>query len=249
MIDYRCVDWMRRIALLLVFAVAICIPTAAAGSESLFRTNVVAGWTVLVNERLFQVERDATERAVELIGAQLREIERVVPAAAVAKLREVTLWVHPEYSNVRPTAEYHPDARWLREHGRDERMARGIEFTNVRIFEAEARRMPSLILHELAHAFHDRFLPGGFGNGEIRARYEAAKAGGAYEKVERWTGERKAEGRERAYAMTNPMEYFAELTEAFFGRNDFFPFDRAELKKHDSDGEKLLGKLWGVHAD
>jgi hypothetical protein len=25
------------------------------------------------------------------------------------------------------------------------------------------------------------------------------------------------------WAMTNPMEYFAESTEAFFARNDFFP--------------------------
>jgi kynurenine formamidase len=52
--------------------------------------------------------------------------------------------------------------------------------------------------------------------------------------------------RERAYAMSNPMEYFAEATEAFFSRNDFFPFNRAELKRHDTGMEQLLAKLWGV---
>ena len=46
--------------------------------------------------------------------------------------------------------------------------------------------------------------------------------------------------------MTNPMEYFAEATEAFFSRNDFFPFDRAELKQHDPELVQLLTKLWGV---
>ena len=45
--------------------------------------------------------------------------------------------------------------------------------------------------------------------------------------------------------MTDPMEYFAELSEAYFGTNDFFPFVRAELKNHDPEACKLLRKLWG----
>ncbi len=42
------------------------------------------------------------------------------------------------------------------------------------------------------------------------------------------------------------MEYFSETTEAFFSRNDFFPFTNAELKKHDPAMFELLGKLWGA---
>ena len=49
----------------------------------------------------------------------------------------------------------------------------------------------------------------------------------------------------KAYACSNPQEYFAEASEAFFGTNDFFPFVRAELKRHDPDAFELLGKLWG----
>jgi hypothetical protein len=44
------------------------------------------------------------------------------------------------------------------------------------------------------------------------------------------------------------MEYFAETTEAFFSRNDFFPFTREELKQHDPEMEKLLEQLWGSPA-
>jgi Mlc titration factor MtfA (ptsG expression regulator) len=51
---------------------------------------------------------------------------------------------------------------------------------------------------------------------------------------------------ERAYAMTDPMEYFAETTEAYFTRNDFFPFTRDELRQHDPEMLALLEKLWGV---
>ena len=59
-------------------------------------------------------------------------------------------------------------------------------------------------------------------------------------------GDGKPNTVERAYAMTDPMEYFAETTEAFFSRNDFFPFTRDELKKLDPEMFALLGKLWGV---
>jgi dipeptidyl-peptidase-4 len=42
------------------------------------------------------------------------------------------------------------------------------------------------------------------------------------------------------------MEFFAELSEAFFSRNDFFPFDRAELSQADPESERLLARLWGM---
>jgi hypothetical protein len=48
--------------------------------------------------------------------------------------------------------------------------------------------------------------------------------------------------------MTNAMEYFAEATEAYFARNDFYPFDRDELKKHDPEMYALVEKLWGVSS-
>jgi len=48
--------------------------------------------------------------------------------------------------------------------------------------------------------------------------------------------------------VTNPQEYFAETTEAYFSRNDFFPFTRAELEKHDPGMFKLLGQIWATPA-
>jgi hypothetical protein len=83
------------------------------------------------------------------------------------------------------------------------------------------------------------------GNDEPRllAAYKNAKAGGKYDRVER----QDSEGRkrlDRAYALTNVQEYFAEGTEAFFGANDFYPFNAAQLKAHDPELFALLGKLW-----
>ena len=214
------------------------------GTAAIHQTNFIEGWKVLVNQRLLAEERAGTEKALELLRVQLQEIIRVVPAPAVAKLREVPLWFSPEYPGVKPTAEYHPGAGWLRDNGRDPAMAKGVEFTDVKDFEAETKRMPNFTLHELAHGYHDRVLKGGFGNAEIKAAYERAKASGSYDKVERWFGNGRPNKKEKAYAMTSPMEYFAETTEAFFSRNDFFPFTREELKQHDPEMEKLLERLW-----
>lgn len=206
-------------------------------------TRMIAGWTVHVSTQLIEQDAAMLEKAMQLLRAQLDEIVRVVPATAVAELRKVPLWISPEYPNTRPRAEYHPAAGWLKDNGRDPVMAKGVEFSNVRIFEAETRRMPNFVLHELAHAYHDRFL--GFDQPGIIAVFEKAKAAGKYDKVQR----QDSEGRkrfDRAYAMTNHKEYFAECSEAFFSKNDFFPFTKEELKVHDPEMFALLEKLWGL---
>jgi hypothetical protein len=208
------------------------------------QTNSLEGWTVLVSARLLSEDKAATAKALELLRVQLQEIVRVVPASAVAKLREVTLWFSPEYPGVKPRAEYHPGAGWLRDHGRHPAMVKGVEFTDVRNFEAETKRMPNFTLHELAHAYHDRVLARGFDNAEIKAAYERTKTSKSYDKIERWFGNGRSNTFERAYAMTSPQEYFAESTEAFFSRNDFFPFTREELQKHDPEMFTLLDRLW-----
>lgn len=216
----------------------------AKAAATLPQTRIIAGWTLHINAKIDQA---AFTKALPLLQAQLEEIIRVVPAKAVSELQKVPLWINPEYPKVPPRAEFHPDAGWLQNNGRNPAMAKGVEFTNVRIFEAETRRMPNFALHELAHAYHNRTVRMSFGNLEIKNAYETAKSSGKYDRVER----KDSEGRshmDRAYAMTTPQEYFAECTEAYFSRNDFFPFTRVELKLHDPEMFALLEKLWGVNS-
>ena len=51
-------------------------------------------------------------------------------------------------------------------------------------------------------------------------------------------------GLERAYAATNPAEYFAELTCAYLDRCHYFPFTREDLKDHDPTGYRLMETVW-----
>lgn len=50
--------------------------------------------------------------------------------------------------------------------------------------------------------------------------------------------------RERHYGLTDPKEFFAEMTEAYFGVNDFYPFNRAELRGSQPELYQLLDEIW-----
>jgi hypothetical protein len=215
-------------------------PPKVAGRQ----TRQIEGWTVYISDELLDKEKDQTARALELLTAQLAEIARVVPAKALAELQKVPLWISPEYAGTQPRAEYHPAAAWLRRHKRDPAMEKAVEFTNVRIFERETKRMPNFALHELAHAYHHRVLEKGYENAEVIAAYQRAKSDKIYDRVEQRFGDGRSAS-VRAYAMTSHQEYFAECTEAFFSTNDFFPFMRSELARHDPPMFELLKKLWG----
>jgi Mlc titration factor MtfA (ptsG expression regulator) len=97
---------------------------------------------------------------------------------------------------------------------------------------------PAVVLHELAHAYHDQVL--GFENPEINQVWKQAMDEKLYNKVLLFNG-----ALVRHYATTNPKEYFAESTEAYFYRNDFYPFVRAELKLHDPRMHGVMQKVWG----
>ncbi|MFH1301527.1 MAG: hypothetical protein ABIK07_10745 [Planctomycetota bacterium] len=97
---------------------------------------------------------------------------------------------------------------------------------------------PYVVLHELAHAYHDQVLS--FDQADIVATFNAAKEKGIYESVLLHTGKKV-----RHYGLNNHKEYFAESTEAYLGVNDFYPFVRAELEAHDPTMYALMIKIWG----
>jgi hypothetical protein len=214
------------------------------GGPAGYQTRTIEGWNIHLSDELLARQRAAVDAALPLLRQQLVEIVRVVPAPAVALLRKVPLWFSPEYSLVPGRAEYHPGAEWLRENGRNPAMVKGVEFTDARNFAAETSRMPNFVLHELAHAYHDRELS--FDQPDIIAAYDRAMAEKLYERVRRRHGSGKPETVEPAYAVTNHKEYFAELTEALFSTNDFFPFTREELAGHDPKGMAVLRRVWGI---
>jgi hypothetical protein len=223
------------LALILSAAIA-----AAPEPTENYETRAIEGWTARVHRDFPRDAPELADRTLSLLADQLRGIVRMVPPKAVENLRKIVIWVEREEPH-HPCMAYHPDAGWLRDHDMNPEKARCVEIANAANFLDWCRAQPWMVLHELAHGYHHQFVDRGFENPEIAAALDRARESKTYEKVLHVNGREQ-----RHYALTNPMEYFAEASEALFGANDFYPFVRAELQRHDPEAHALLRRLWLV---
>ena len=201
-----------------------------------YETQVVEGWTVHINRILRRQQAELGAQALRLLQVRLYEITLAVPPGPLAELRKVPVWLGVD-DGPNDRAQYHPSREWLESHGFNPDKVKAVEIGNAQAFLKEARTQPSMVLHEMAHAYHDRVLT--FQHPGLLEAWREAKKGGTYDSVLRISGRR-----ERHYALTDVQEYFAEGTEAFLGTNDFYPFVRAELQVHDPRLFRLLEEIW-----
>lgn len=233
---------------MMVLFVARADPERAGESKAAKRFDPIVreieGFKVHIDPKMLEGEHSAGgAKALTMLASNLLRITIMIPEDRLKQLQGIGIWIehdHPEI-DVEP-GPYHPGAEWLVERGYDERLAKKVHITRAAslLDRRQLAKHPSVILHELSHAFHDQIL-GGYDEPRILAAYKKAMAAGIYDEVLDHLG-RKV----RAYAASTPMEYFAEGTEAYFDRNDFYPFVRAELKEHDPVLHDLLEEIWGA---
>jgi hypothetical protein len=200
----------------------------------------IEGWKVRIDRRLLEgPHTDVGRAAIRLLGDKLYELSQFPAPDRLEKLRRVVIVMDIDHGRLR-SMQYHPSSGWLKDHGYDPALAKCVHIPQAPLFISlkHQRIQPWCVLHELAHAYHDQVF--GYEDAAIKETYEAARAGGKYDPVLHIEGYTT-----KHYALTNQMEYFAELSEAYFGTNDFFPFVRSELKQHDPRGYELLEKIWG----
>jgi hypothetical protein len=203
---------------------------------STYKNYSIQGFTVLVNQELLQHQHQANQAREEL-NSQLQKIRVVMPAKPWQALQGVKIWMEWKRKSD-GAAEFHVSAKWLQLNGYQPEKAGGIEISNANNFVQWSRtQQPWMILHELSHAYH--FLVLGESDYGIIDAYQQAVNNHLYESVDYINGEKI-----KAYALTNANEYFAELSEAYFGNNDFYPFTRQQLAEYDPVGFKLMQEVW-----
>jgi hypothetical protein len=204
---------------------------------------ILEGWTVRVDDRLLKPPHDELgRRALRFLENKLADITAVVPPDRLKKLQAVTIVLDLSHGKLR-SMQYHPSAGWLKAHGYSTTLAKCVHIPRAADLPTKRNinEQPWVILHELAHAYHDQVL--GFDELRVKEAYERFKKSGRGEKTLLFDGRRV-----RHYALTNQMEFFAEMTEAYFGVNDFFPFNRAELKEAEPETYQLLRDIWETPA-
>lgn len=198
------------------------------------------GWTVHVDSRLLEGPHQAQgEAALNMLTNHLERIAVLLPEEQLADMRKLEIQIehaHPELGNM----QYHPAADWLKGRGYDPALAKKVHIPQAEnlLSRQQMLKHPAVILHELAHAYHDQVL--GFDHKETLEAFEAAMDVGIYDEVLSHRGSLV-----KHYATTDHKEYFAEATESYFYHNDFYPFVAAELQKHDPKGYSLMEDIWG----
>lgn len=194
------------------------------------------GWTVYIHKQLLDGKNPAGRDAIDLLDMKLFEASRKLPKKALESLQKVEIWLDADHPGF-PAGVYHPSIDWLKEHGVDSRKAKCIHIGNATNFLEWSKEQPAMVIHEMAHAYHDQVL--GYDHSELKAAYQKALESKKYDSVLHVNGRHV-----KAYAMNNDQEFFAELTEAYFDTNDMYPFVRGELLEFDPEMFALIKKLW-----
>jgi len=199
----------------------------------------IEGWTIEFDPALKKPEqRELLENVKKAMANHLQRIIYILPPEKTEALRKLIIRVDLEHKLT--SMQYHPSQKWLTANGHDPSLEKRVHVPRARSLLARSTwaKHPYVILHELAHAYHDQVLS--FDHPEVLKAYNRSEKDGLYERVLLFRG-----GKTRHYARTNHKEFFAEMTESYLGVNDFYPFVRGELKEHDPETFALMAKIWG----
>ena len=203
----------------------------------------IEGWTVRVDDRLLAPPKDVLgDHALRFLEYKLADIKAVMAPEPLAKLQGVTIVLDLSHGKLR-SMQYHPNADWLRENGYATNLVKCVHIPEAADLATPRNitEQPWVVLHELAHAFHDQVL--GFEEPRILKAYEDFRRSGHGDRTLLYDGSRV-----RHYGLTDQKEFFAEMTESYFGLDDFFPFNRAELMTAEPEIYQLMQAIWGPVA-
>jgi len=202
-------------------------------------------WTILVEE---QLETDAPALAKQAMARLARKLDEALkalpePSRATLQMLRIFLMYGPQakgggrdngldYISKKEVDYYKQlDPRW----------ASGVivycagNYAQISEFWAL-----KALVHEFAHAHQLEQWPED--QPDILGAWQNAM------KLRLYHGVKDDQGNtlDSAYAATNQLEYFAELSCMYFVGCNYQPFDRAELKAYDPVGYAMIEKMWGL---
>jgi hypothetical protein len=197
-------SFSKSLAFSLIIAINAVLAHTAAADPLVFSYH---GWQVdLTNAK----GAESDQKMVAAVKRQLDIVERAGLKPQVLEfMRTIKIWANPA------NAKFGPG-----HYG----SATGVDL-RVKLLEADK----PIILHELLHAYHDRLVPEGFKNPDIRRFFENGKA--------LWPAD--------SYMLSNNREFFAMTASVYlFGDIDRPPFSRAELRSKQPQYYRWLAALF-----
>ncbi len=205
------------------------------------------GWTVRLDRELTEAQPALAREALTRLDAKLADVLHRLPAGSHPLLRRLPIFLllgeESKAGGRDNGAEYFqrqaPDFFPLTDPHWGSSLVIYSARNYVQLSEEWAVRV---LLHEFAHAWQLEQWPEK--QADIQAAYDHAMSQGLYRGVKDVNGDPVT----KAYAAENQLEYFAELSGAYFLRGEYEPFDRVALRAYDPEGCAMIEKLWGVNG-
>ena len=181
-------------------------------------------------------------QVMDVVRGELTRMSLRVPAAALDKLRGTAI--------VLTDLELCGNPNWVGcyQQGPDIYQIR-LSPTNNGITYLDYATTQSVLMHELAHAFHAKHLPGGYENQCVKDLFLAAKVEGKHDEVayhhpannpaehsRLWHG--------KPYALTNEQEFFAEMSMTYYMMGAYEPYNRSMLIEWDHATALAIQEIW-----
>lgn len=198
------------------------------------------------------ISTDAAQKAMAKVKSDIDQILLLIPEDAVKVMQKNPIWFEENNSKNTSAAWYHRGSGSGLAYGGLAAKEKCVEITNYKYYvDWTAQNQPFMVLHELCHLYHDHGL-GGDANNDITSAYTNAKNKGLYKTYYYRTSlsdtkgtAYQESGTQHAYCMTDKWEFFAEMSEAYWGENDYYPFNYIQLKEHDPFAFAIMEKIWG----
>ena len=204
------------------------------------------GFSFKIREEVYN--SPSAQTAISHLKEDLTEINGHLPEAALKVMKKQPIWLQKDLTD--GAAWYHPNKEWLAQQGYMTEKWHCVVLCNyIHYVSWSDQNQPYMVLHELCHLYHDQALSGGFENPDVKAAYNHAKNEGMYRNTPYRLDSKTVYNIDVAYAMNDQQEYFSEICEAYWGENDYYPFNYEDLKSYDTQGFALMEKVWGKRAD
>ena len=207
---------------------------------------VTSRWPIFIERPEKESDQKLYDKAVSRLEKTLDLVFSKFPQQSHTKLKTVTYYIMRG-----PKASLGGEDRVLRYAGHnstkryslhDSRWENAVIIYNVENYLGLTDTWNNkTITHELSHAWHH--LNWGYEHQPIMNAWLNSRSSGLYLSVKSIDGKVLTP----AYASTNNMEYFAELSSIYFAGGVYYPFTKDGLKTYDPTGYAMVQKHWLIN--
>ena len=198
-----------------------------------YHSLTVAGWQFYISRDLY-VDIDSYRIQLKNLQKHIEYADALIPQHVKDTIGPVTIWVEHK-----PNSKY--AGRFVHHEARDFK-ANPDKKGNIELnlswgIDRDRRALPSVFIHEIAHAYHSRLSDRD--NLRITRLYAKARDSGKY--LEADIDDAFVSTR---YAMTNQWEYFAELSALLILAEDGGQKTLGKIREVDPKGVVFVEELW-----